>query len=281
MRKIFNKRKFYRTVGEKMKLGAMNDPKKDLYKQIEFFGEQKFDFLDLTIEPDKAYADDVDVNRIKALTKRYNLGMIGHTPWNLPIAGVYNSVREAALQEYLKCLGVFRKLGVTLVNVHPSMAGDVSDADTLLKYNIDFFRKITKRAKSSNIKIMVENTQGIFNEVEVLGKILSEVPGLKLHWDIGHANLGNEGEKKTKLAFHHFKKKIAHVHLSDNNGQEDQHLPIGVGNINWQFILQTLMEYKYNRTITLEVHAPDLSYLVFTRDKVKYLLDNITKEEEK
>ena len=95
---------------------------------------------------------------------------------------------------------------------------------------------------------------------------------------MGHANLGNEGEKKTKLAFHNFKSKIAHVHFSDNNGQDDQHLPLGAGNINWAFVVKTLKEHNYNKTITLEVHTPDLSYLIFSRDKLKFLLDNVNEK---
>lgn len=259
----------------------MNDPKKDLYEQITFFGEQGFDFLDLTIEPEKAYADDVNVDKIKQLAKKYNLDIVGHTPWNLPIASPFKSVRDAAFEEFLKCLGVFSKLDVKLVNLHPDMAKDIANPEKILEYNIEFFKKAVQRAKTHNIKIMVENTQALFNELEILGKILEQVKGIKLHWDVGHANLGNEGEKKTKLAFHNFKDKIAHLHFSDNNGAEDQHLPLGAGNINWPFIIKVLKDYDYNKTITLEVHSPDLSYLIFSRDKIKFLMDNIPKEDKK
>ena len=65
------------------------------------------------------------------------------------------------------------------------------------------------------------------------------------------------------------------MHFSDNNGAEDQHLPLGAGNINWQFIVKTLKEYKYDKTVTLEIHTPDLSYMLFSRDKLKYLLENV------
>jgi sugar phosphate isomerase/epimerase len=260
-----------------MKIGAMNDPKKDLYKEIKFIAEN-FDFLDLTIEPETAYADDVDVDKILKLTKEHNLNIIGHTPWNLPIASSYKTIRNAAFEEYLKCLKVFRKLKLKLVNVHPVIPNDMANPDKIIKYNIEFFKKVVKEAKKYNIKIMLENTKAIFNEISIIAKILDEVPSLKLHWDVGHANLGNEGEKKTKLAFHNFKNKILHLHLSDNNGQEDQHLPLGTGNINWPFIVKTLKEYNYNKTITLEVHTPDLSYLLFSRDKLKFLLENIGKD---
>lgn len=260
-----------------MKIGAMNNPRKDLFKEMEFIAEN-FDFLDLTIEPDTAYAENVDTAKILEFQKKHNLLIIGHTPWNLPVASPFESVRKAALEEFLKCLKVFRKLKLKLVNVHPATPNDASDPETVILYNIDFFKKIVKEAKKYNIKIMVENTKALFNELNVIGTILNEVPGLKLHWDVGHANLGNEGEKKTKAAFHNFKNKIAHVHFSDNNGQDDQHLPLGTGNINWQFVVKTLIEHKYDKTITVEIHSPDPSYLLFSRDKLRFIIKSIKEE---
>jgi sugar phosphate isomerase/epimerase len=261
-----------------MRIGAMNNPKRDVYKEIKFIAEQKFDFLDLTIEPEKAYSDDVDIEKILELKKQYALDIIGHTPWNLPISNPFKSVREAAFEEYSKCLDIFVKLGVKYVNVHGHMPEDVSDPNIILRHHIDFFNRIVKKAKKDDVRIMVENTKGIFNELPVLAKILEEVPGLKLHWDVGHANIGNEAEKKTKLALHNFKDKISHMHFSDNNGQEDQHLPLGAGNINWLFILKTLKEYHYEKTVTLEIHSQDLGYLLFSRDKIRFLMKNLDKE---
>ena len=262
-----------------MKIGAMNNPSKGLYQQIGFIGKSGFDFLDLTLEPDKAYVDDVDVKKILDLTDEHKLKIIGHTPWDLPIASSFKSVRKAGVEEYMKCLDLFSKLKVKYVNAHPVMPNNMKDPNQVIKHNIKFFQKIVKVAKKHNIRIMMENTKAMFNELEVIGGILKEVPGLKLHWDVAHANLGNEGEKKTKLAFDNFKEKIVHVHFSDNNGQEDQHLPLGTGNINWPFILKTLKEYEYNKTITLEIHSQDLSYLLFSRDKVKFILNKISEEE--
>lgn len=258
-----------------MKIGAMNNPRNDLYEEIAFVGKNRFDFLDLTIEPETAYSDDVDTKKILSLAKKYRLGIIGHTPWNLPISSPYLSVRKAALYEYIKCIEVFRKLRVRLVNIHPFTPSDVSDPQVILDQNIDFLKKVTSAAGKHGITIMMENTKSIFNEVEVINKILEDVPALMLHWDVGHANLGNEAEKMTKLAFDNFRKKIVHLHVSDNNGMEDQHLPLGAGNINWEFIIKLLKAYKYNKTITLEIHSPDTGYLLLNKDKLKKLLGGV------
>ena len=71
------------------------------------------------------YAGDIEISKVKELIKQYALEVIGHTPWDLPIASPYKGVREAAFVEYLKCLDVFSKLGVPLVNVHPFLSQDM------------------------------------------------------------------------------------------------------------------------------------------------------------
>ncbi len=261
-----------------MKIGAMNNPQGNLSEELDFIFEN-FDFLDLTIEPETAYPDNIDVKKLKKKIKGKKV--IGHTPWNLPIASPFKTVRDAAYKEFIKCLDIFEELNVNLVNVHPSLPDDNPNPESVLQHNIEFLKKIIKKAKKKDITLMLENTKSVFNEISVLEQILNEVPGLKLHWDVGHANLGNQGEQKTKQAFEIFKDKIVHVHFSDNNGVEDQHLPIGAGNINWPFVVQILKENDYKDTITLEIHTPDVSYLLFSRDKLKFILKNLPNDEKK
>ncbi|MBT7062709.1 sugar phosphate isomerase/epimerase, partial [Candidatus Woesearchaeota archaeon] len=50
-----------------------------------------------------------------------------------------------------------------------------------------------------------------------------------------------------------FGKNIIHIHISDNFGEEDDHLQLGDGKINWKKVAKLLKKYKYNGTITPEV----------------------------
>ena len=254
-----------------MKIGAMNNPQKDLMEEIEFIKEQ-FEFIDLTLEP----GVDVDVKKVKPLLK--DVEVVGHTAWSLPLASPFASVRKACEEEFEAYLKIFKELNVNLVNVHPDMTRGLDDPDKILENNIAFFKAITKQAKKHGITVMMENTKAIFNEIEIIKEILKQVPSLKLHWDVGHANLGNLGEKRTEEAFKTFKKKIVHVHFSDNNGIEDQHLPLGTGNINWPFIVKTLRDNGYDSTVTLEIHTQDRSYELFSRDKLQFILENLPEE---
>ncbi len=60
-----------------MKIGVMNNPRNDLLKEIEWILKNSFDFIDLTIEPVKAY--DINIQEVKEALKKSGLGVIGHT----------------------------------------------------------------------------------------------------------------------------------------------------------------------------------------------------------
>jgi len=92
-----------------------------------------------------------------------------------------------------------------------------------------------------------------------------------LHLDIGHANLfGRKPEDFIKK----FRNKIKHVHLHDNNGNEDLHLPMGCGSIDWEKTLKTLKKC-YNGTITLEVFSKDKEYVLLTKEKLRKLWNRL------
>jgi sugar phosphate isomerase/epimerase len=46
--------------------------------------------------------------------------------------------------------------------------------------------------------------------------------------------------------------KITHIHASDNDGVEDQHLGIGQGKIDWNWFAQTIKKLGYDKTVILE-----------------------------
>ncbi len=52
-----------------MKVGYPNNPRVNIIKEIKWIGKNKFDFIDLTLEEDKATPERVNVKEIKRLAK--------------------------------------------------------------------------------------------------------------------------------------------------------------------------------------------------------------------
>jgi sugar phosphate isomerase/epimerase len=74
--------------------------------------------------------------------------------------------------------------------------------------------------------------------LEMLESIGSHNVGFTL--DVGHANtVGLVDEFLDQLNNH-----ISHVHIHDNMGKKDEHLPLGKGSIDWKRVTEKLSDYK-------------------------------------
>ena len=103
-----------------MLIGAMNHPRRDVLKEIEWIADMGLDFIDLTLEPPVAAAWKVDAKAIRRALEKRRLAAVGHTAYYLPLTSPFESIRRAAVEELKKCLEVFGELGVRWMNIHPS-----------------------------------------------------------------------------------------------------------------------------------------------------------------
>jgi len=258
-----------------MLIGAMNNPMSDTVEEIETYARLGFDFIDLTLEPQAAYSATLNVEDVRKALERTGLGIVGHTAYYLPIASPFAEVREAALNEIERDLLVFARLGATKVNVHPYTNVPLHETRWIREMNIAAFGRLLAKAKESGLRFMVENMPPDFNAPRDLSTVFSAVPDLAFHLDVGHANLETGHNLTVELASL-FSDRLIHVHFSDNNGGDlDLHLPLGVGQIDWKWIVHILKRVGYDDTITLEVFARDREHLLLSRDKLRRLWDEV------
>jgi len=239
-----------------MKIGVMNDPSKSIYDQTIAFGKAGFDFLDLTIEGPKAR--DVDTEKMLSILERYNLTLTGHTDPCLPWAYPIPTIRQACLDELERCAMIFRALGAKIMNIHPCYYCPPAMKKDLVRLNIEALKSIVAMATSYELTLVLENFMAPFDSVHTYAQLLQEVPGLKIHLDFGHANLGRDDGVSFCKDLGNY---ISHVHFSDNRATEDDHMPLGVGNIDWEKAITALKSIGYDDTITLEVFCDNKSVL--------------------
>ena len=67
-----------------MKAGMMNNPRVDLLTEIAWAHQNRFEFLDLTMEPSAAHPKQVKVKKTRQALRDRNLGIVGHTAYYLP-----------------------------------------------------------------------------------------------------------------------------------------------------------------------------------------------------
>jgi sugar phosphate isomerase/epimerase len=257
-----------------MRIGAMNHPMRDLGAEIRRFCELGFDFVDLTLEPERASPRSVDVGAVRQALRETGMSAVGHTAWYLPIASPFESIRQAALDELTVALDVFASLDVDRMNVHPdARLPSLFAKDWIVERNVSSLALLLERARERDIRLMLENIPELFGEPELLRQVFERLPDLGWHLDVGHANLGG-GPNRTPGLLAALPGRLVHVHLSDNKGGgADLHLPIGAGTIDWRWAIDVIRKSGFDDTITLEVFSPDDEYLAISRRKVRQLWD--------
>jgi sugar phosphate isomerase/epimerase len=115
------------------------------------------------------------------------------------------------------------------------------------------------------------------NTPKAFRTLLDGHPNLRFHLDIAHANV--KGEKTADYLKAH-RDKLVHVHISDNKRVNDDHLPMGVGAIDWQEQIGLLKKSGYDGTITLEIFTPDRSFLLENAARLRKLWNEISTDEE-
>ena len=124
-------------------------------------------------------------------------------------------------------------------------------------------------AKHVGVTLCVENTLSELGQPAYLRAFVDEtrLTGLRFNFDIGHANLGDEPEaERIAKAFEPMRELVASVHLHDNHGEKDEHLPPYDGSIDWQSAIPVLNTApEKNLPIVLELKeksgadAPDVA----------------------
>ena len=240
-----------------MKIGMMNNPSKSIYDEGVFCGKAGFDFLDLTVEGPNATS--VDITKLRSILDFYGLFVVGHTDPCLPYAYPVQGIREACLKELARCAGIFSALGAQIMNIHPCYFCPPAMRNDLIAFHIEALKPVVEMAASHGLTVVIENYKAPFDRVSTFKKILEAIPGLQLHLDFGHANFGldNHAVFCRELGGH-----IRHVHFSDNRSRTDDHMPLGVGTVDWKNAVNSLKATGYNDTITLEIFCgdPDMQY---------------------
>jgi sugar phosphate isomerase/epimerase len=165
------------------------------------------------------------------------------------------------------------------MNLHPDRYAPMHDRGFYIEGNLRSLRELIDYGRGCECGLMVENLPGDFNSAPQLGELLTPLPELGLHLDIGHANL-IVPHNTTAEILEAWGSRLRHVHLHDNKGgHADLHLPLGTGNVDVRAAVSALQRCGFDGTITLEVFSPDRHYLAYSRDLLRRVWDEVRERE--
>ena len=263
-----------------MRYGAMNFPIRPIIEEIESIGRLGFDYLELAMDAPEAHYTIIRENilEIRKALNIQNLKLVCHLPTFVHTADLTESIRMASVMEMVNSLEVAAELTPLKAVVHPSYIGGlgVLVPDVAMGYALDAMGIFVEKAKQLGLRLCLENMFSSkyqnFVEPEDLAPVLEQFPDLELTLDTGHAHI-NQSNRDRILAFiEQYPNRIGHLHISDNAGDQDAHLPVGQGTIRFKKVMAALKLIGYDDTLTLEIFTDNRNDLLQSRERIARLL---------
>lgn len=255
-----------------MQIGVMNHPGRDPLQEIAWIGRHGFDFVDFTLEPPAADPDRIDVDAVRTALEDNGLDVVAHTAWFLPISSPFPAIRQAALEEFRRCLRAAHAIDARAMNVHYRELPVHFTREDVVAAHVDVLQPLCEDADRLGVTIVLEHMpHARFGQLEAFVEIMQRVPLLGFHLDSGHAKVEGAADRFTAY-LEKLGDRLRHVHLSDNDGTADQHLPLGAvvrNPTDWPGHIRQLKATGYDGTITLEVFADRREYLLLSRDLLR------------
>jgi sugar phosphate isomerase/epimerase len=208
----------------------------------------------------RAMAGALEANRLQlvslhAPTSR-DVSAMRESGMPLSICEVERVRRIEAMDELKRVIDVADDLPYSRLILH--MGGTRETADPR-KRDAAFstLEHLILHAHHAGVTICVENTTSEMGEPNYLRAFVDEtrLTGLRFNFDIGHAHLSDFPEdERIEKSFSPLRELVFSVHLHDNCGEKDEHLPPYDGTIDWPTAIKTLQSApQANLPLVLEL----------------------------
>ena len=196
------------------------------------------------------------VSILKNIGESYGLKYSVHAPFaDINIASPSKQLLKAMLKRLEKSISYANILNAYMWVFHPGLKTGVSMFYPSMDWlqNLKTTHLLLKIANDYGVNIAIENVPEPFpflmKSVEDFTKFYEEInEDIGLVFDVGHANLNGQIERFLTV----FKDNIVHIHVHDNDGKGDQHLGIGLGNIDWNNVANLLRKMSYDKIVIIE-----------------------------
>src|SRR5215468_4306941 len=160
----------------------------------------------------------------------------------LSICEIERVRRIEAMDELKRVIDVADDLPYARLILH--MGGSRETADPRKRdAALSSLEHLILHARHAGVTICAENTLSEMGNPEYLRAFVDEtrLTGLRFNFDIGHAHLAElPEEERMEKSFAPLRELVSSVHLHDNHGDKDEHLPPYDGSIDWPAAIKTL-----------------------------------------
>jgi len=199
-----------------------------------------------------------------------------HAPFmDLRPGALDDTIRKTSLDRIRMVFDLIPYFQPLKIVCHPSFDDRyyVSCDDLWLENSVNFWRQLIPAAGDGGTIIALENVYE--KEPRILRRLLEALDSEKVCFcfDTGHFNVFSRAPLKTwmeELGLY-----IGHLHLHDNFGKFDEHLPVGTATFPFDQLFTALEALKVKPTITMEAHSQEHLWQAMANLQKMSLLDRL------
>lgn len=199
-----------------------------------------------------------EVQRASRKLRQKEIPITFHAPFmDLNPGAVDEKVRQVTAHRFQQIMGLVPHFYPRVIVFHPGYDRwrYDNDVDLWLEKSLLTWAPLVEQAAAFSVKLALEN---VFEEDPViLSRLLSAIdsPFFGYCLDSGHGKLFSKVPIVDWIEV--LGSRLLELHLHDNHGQADDHLPLGQGEIDFQSIFSALQRKKLQPIITIEPHQKE------------------------
>lgn len=242
---------------------------------VKWAAREGFAFVELLL--DGPYARERITDRRESMAKTLvdsDMDIVVHLPFAVDAGSPFMPVREGAIAEFTAGMDLAVDLGAEKVVFHPS--SDAWDLGWTEEECCEFVHEglddLIPAARERDLEPCVENVVTSYYDVTTFPELLKRYPDASMTFDTSHALLAGMDEAEMAKFCRDHANRIEHLHLVDTRGGDDEHLPVGMGQIDFATVFAGLADAGWSGTATLEIGTEDYDTIALGKDHVEELL---------
>jgi len=184
-----------------------------------------------------------------------------HAPFSdINIGSYREDVRRFSVNFLKRNIEAAARLGISHVTIHPGVLSPYTfgQKDYVIKQTQRSLRELNPAVMDLGIPVSLENMPAMHITVghtpeEMLR--MTEGTEIGICLDIGHASTTGNLDAFLDLLLPERGIKLENIHIHDNLGIEDQHLPLGEGNIDFKTVLTRIASSGYRGGYVIEAEG--------------------------
>lgn len=227
--------------------------------------EAGFDGFDLGISArflrEDGWERELD-RRLELISKAGMEVIYMHMPFDYPQKGDAEGEELFRLAE-MTAISLVKHCGAKCAAIHPrTLAKENYDRDEEFKAAYRFLAPYCEHAHREGVKLGIENMRGPGRSApqrlrrfgtDVMDLIsLADALDTGICWDSGHANISMQDQRKSLIKVG---RRLTHVHVDDNFGEDDIHIAPFLGNVDWNGFTEGLKAIGYDGAMNIEVDS--------------------------